>query len=329
MKKLFILYIFFLSNIACSVIYGNNTARDTDISRVVEASNIIISQRPEKSVIDSLTSTLPSLTIEDAINAVDSVMDARKITKIVDAIYLINNLRNGNSLETSRDAISFTSLFPFRRPNSLDIDKLKDIFTSDSPILHKTYLNKFPFVFRNCGPMTELMNLREIIEANVAECKEKEATLTLFDSYMPITTGSYAPPVDLFDKDGNKHHLSDYLGKTVVIDVWATWCHNCLKKMPEIIKLRDIYAKQGNVIFLTVSIDRRDKHDAWDKMSEKYSLHGKYNLITGGDEKSEFEEIYKIFGIPRYIVIGPDGTLADAFAPGPGEDLKKLIDSTL
>lgn len=327
MKKKFITPVLILS--VCFSVNSASAQDNDNISRVVEASNHIIFKQPERPVIDSLISTLPTLTIDDAIAAVNSDMDERQITKIVDAIYLVNNLRNGNSLETSRDAISFTSLFPFRHPNSLDIAKLKDIFTSDSPTLHKTYLNKFPFVFRNCGPMIDIINLWDTIDANVAECEEKKATRALFDSYIQLIDGSKAPLATLYDKEGNTHSLSEYLGKTVVIDVWATWCHNCLKKMPAMMELRDKYAEKGNVVFLTVSIDRRDKQAAWDKISEKYSLHGNHNLIVNSDKKSDFEESYKIFGIPRYIVIRPDGTLADAYAPGPGEDLTKLIDSTL
>lgn len=329
MKKIFITLALLLSETLCFSISGATMQQNDDITRATEVSNQIISQRDNKAATDSLIMAAPSLTLKDAMAAVNSDMTENEITRIVDAIYLINNLKKGYALDEARDAISFTSLFPFRRPNSLDIAKLKDIFTSGNLILQKNYLNKFPFVFRNCGPMPELMNLRSVIEGNVPDCEEKTATLALFDSYMPITIGAIAPQFEMVDKDGNTHQLSEYLGKTVVIDVWATWCHNCLKKMPILLGLRDAYAEKGNVVFLTVSIDRRNMRAAWDKMSEKHSIQGEHNLIIDSDEKSDFEESYKIFGIPRYIVISPDGKIADAFAPAPGEDLKNLIDSTL
>lgn len=329
MRKAVIITLSLLAEILCASAYGTSPLQNDKINRAIEISNQIISQRADGTKTDSLTAVAPVLSIDDAIAVVSSEMDERQIAKIVDAIYLINNLRHGNTLDASRDAISFTSLFPFRKPNSLDIAKLKDVFTSDSPVLHKTYLNKFPFLFRNCGPMPELLNLRGIIEANVTECDEKNAALTLFDSYATLMPGATAPQLDLYDKDGNKHQFNDYLGKTVVVDVWATWCTNCLKRMPAMKKLHDSYAEKENVVFLNVSIDRRDKHEAWNRISEKHSLTGEHNLIVNSDDKSDFEDIYKIFGIPRYIVIRPDGRLADAFAPGPGEDLKNLIDSTL
>lgn len=329
MRKAVIITLALLAEVFCIPVHGASPLRNENINRAIEISNQIISQRTEGTKTDSLISLAPVLSIDDAIAVVDSEMDERQITKIVDAIYLINNLKSGNTLDDSRDAISFTSLFPFRRPNSLDIAKLKDVFSSNSSVLHKTYLNKFPFVFRNCGPMPELLDLRGIIEANVNDCDEKNATLALFDSYATLVPGAPVPQVDLYDKDDNRHQFNDYLGKTVVVDVWATWCTNCLKRMPTMKELHDSYAEKENVVFLNVSIDRRDKHEAWNRISEKHSLSGPYNLIVNSDDKSDFEERYKIFGIPRYIVIRPDGKIADAFAPGPGEELKKLIDSTL
>ena len=300
-----------------------------DVGRVVDASTFIISKRPSPAATDSILNTLPSLGLADAAAAVDETTDPRKVTKIVDAIYLVNNMKKGHSLEESRDAVSFTTLFPFRRPNSLDIAKLNDIFSFDNPVLHKTYLNTLSFTFRNCGAMPQLIGLRPLIERNVAQCKEKDTALELIDSYALLQTGKPAPEITMTDKDGKAHKLSDYKGRTVVIDVWATWCHNCIKKLPAMLKLRDSYADSGKTVFLTLSIDRRNNHALWKSMSEKHGLTGDNNFIIDSDDTSDFERAYKILGIPRYIVINPDGTIADTFAPAPGDDLKKLIDSTL
>lgn len=299
------------------------------IDRTVDISNILVTKRPEKATIDSLIQDLPTLTLNDAIAAIDNNMSENEITRTVDAVYLVNNLKNGYPLDASRDAITFTSRFPFRRPNHLDIAKLKDIFNSESPILHRNYLKKFEFVFRNCGAMPELIGLRELIEKNVADCSEKSSALQLFDAYTPLMTGSPAPDAEFVDKDGCRHRLSDYAGKTVVIDIWATWCHNCLKKMPAFIELRDSYAENDNIAFLTISIDRPDKRELWDKMCDKHSLHGANNFITDSNDMSEFENLYKIYGIPRYILINPNGKIVEAFAPSPGPELKKLIDTIL
>lgn len=329
MKKAFIPLALILTGALCASAVEAVATPTDEISRVVNVSNILVTKQPEKAAIDSLIQDLPTLTLNDAIAAIDSSMSENEITRIVDAVYLVNNLKNGYTLDTSRDAITFTSRFPFRRPNHLDIAKLKDIFNSESPILHKNYLKKFEFMFRNCGAMPELIGLRELIEKNVADCSEKSSALQQIDAYTPLMSGSSAPDAEFVDKDGRQHRLSDYAGKTVVIDVWATWCHNCLKKMPVFIDLRDSYAENDKIVFLTISIDRPDKRDLWDKVCEKHSLHGINNFITDSNDMSKFESDYKIYSIPRYIVINQNGKFVEAFAPSPGPELKKLIDTTL
>ena len=99
--------------------------------------------------------------------------------------------------------------------------------------------------------------------------------------------------------------------------------------MPAFIELRDSYAENDNIAFLTISIDRPDKRELWDKMCDKHSLHGANNFITDSNDMSEFENLYKIYGIPRYILINPNGKIVEAFAPSPGPELKKLIDTIL
>lgn len=329
MKKTLIPLTLILTGSLCATAAEAFATPSDGIGRTVDVSNILVTKQPGKTAIDSLIQDLPALTLNDAIAAIDQSMSGNEITRLVDAVYLVNNLKNGYSLDASRDAITFTSRFPFRRPNHLDIAKLKDIFNSESPILHKNYLKKFEFVFRNCGAMSELIGLRKLIENNVADCSEKSSALQLFDAYTPLMAGSPAPDAEFVDKDGCRHRLSDYAGKTVVIDVWATWCHNCLKKMPTFIELRDSYAENNNIAFLTISIDRPNKRELWDKVCEKHALHGINNFITDSNNMSEFENIYKIFGIPRYILINPSGKIVEAFAPSPGPELKKLIDTRL
>lgn len=311
MKKTLIPLTLILTGSLCATAAEAFATPSDGIGRTVDVSNILVTKQPGKTAIDSLIQDLPALTLNDAIAAIDQSMSGNEITRLVDAVYLVNNLKNGYSLDASRDAITFTSRFPFRRPNHLDIAKLKDIFNSESPILHKNYLKKFEFVFRNCGAMPELIGLRKLIENNVADCSEKSSALQLFDAYTPLMAGSPAPDAEFVDKDGCRHRLSDYAGKTVVIDVWATWCHNCLKKMPTFIELRDSYAENNNIAFLTISIDRPNKRELWDKVCEKHALHGINNFITDSNNMSEFENIYKIFGIPRYILINPSGKIVE------------------
>ncbi|MDP4198825.1 MAG: TlpA disulfide reductase family protein [Bacteroidota bacterium] len=63
-----------------------------------------------------------------------------------------------------------------------------------------------------------------------------------------------APDFELKDLDGNVHHLSDYRGKVVVLNFWATWCPPCRKEIPDFIELQKQLAPQG-VQFLGIALD--------------------------------------------------------------------------
>ena len=63
-----------------------------------------------------------------------------------------------------------------------------------------------------------------------------------------------APDFELKDVDGNVHHLSDYKGKVVMLNFWATWCPPCRKEIPEYIELQKEYGPQG-VQFLGIALD--------------------------------------------------------------------------
>lgn len=56
------------------------------------------------------------------------------------------------------------------------------------------------------------------------------------------------------DTDGKMHHISEWHGKTLVINFWATWCQPCLKEIPEFIQLQSQFTEK-NVQFIGIAID--------------------------------------------------------------------------
>ena len=80
-------------------------------------------------------------------------------------------------------------------------------------------------------------------------------------------------PVDLMLKDmnGRKVHLSDYRGKLVVLNIWATWCVPCRDEMPMLVELEKEYATRG-VTFIAASLDDRETRRQIPEFLSKYNV---------------------------------------------------------
>ncbi len=131
--------------------------------------------------------------------------------------------------------------------------------------------------------------------------------------------------------NGGKTNLTDFKGKYVYIDVWATWCGPCLREMPEMQKLMAEY-KAKNIVFLFVSVDDLKDTEKWKKMVADKKFGG-IHLISDNKLESAFMKSYGVSLIPRSILIGPDGKLVSAMAPRASDPnsrkyLDKLFDGS-
>jgi len=98
--------------------------------------------------------------------------------------------------------------------------------------------------------------------------------------------------------------LKKYEGKTIVIDVWASWCSDCIKGMP---KVKTLQEKYPEATYLFISMDKTYK--AWLKGIEKYDVKGEHYLTSDG-MKGVFGKSINLDWIPRYMVVDKTGKIA-------------------
>lgn len=135
-------------------------------------------------------------------------------------------------------------------------------------------------------------------------------------------TGKPSPEFNDYENyDGTKTSLKDLKGKVVYIDVWATWCGPCRAEIPFLQTLeKDFHGK--NIAFVSISVDKAKKHDAWKKMIADKKMSG-IQLFAGDDDN--FVKEYKVNSIPRFILIGADGNVINPDASRPSEPNTKEI----
>jgi thiol-disulfide isomerase/thioredoxin len=113
--------------------------------------------------------------------------------------------------------------------------------------------------------------------------------------------------------------LKQNQGKTVVIEVWASWCSDCIKSMPLV---KDLKEKYKEVAFINLSCDKN--FEAWKSGIEKFEVSGDNFLIPDG-MKGEFGTSIKLDWIPRFIVINKEGKIVLFRAIE--KDFDKIIES--
>jgi thiol-disulfide isomerase/thioredoxin len=129
-------------------------------------------------------------------------------------------------------------------------------------------------------------------------CAQKEATAFNKEGLENVMVSTTNQPLSFAEI------LKKYQGKTIVIDVWASWCPDCIKGMAKVKSLQEQYPA---AVYLFISMDKT--YDAWLKGIEKYDLKGEHYLTADG-MKGVFGKSIDLDWIPRYMVVDKTGKIA-------------------
>ena len=214
-----------------------------------------------------------------------------------------NFLAENNRLQESPEFSDFNSLFILEK-SEFD-SKVSDLKNKlDNLVLNAQDLDS------TVMSSTQQSN-QQLIRFLVTRYQDKH------DLLVTLGRGKPSPKFNYPDINGKNISLENLKGKYVYIDVWATWCGPCKVQIPYLKEIEEAY-KDKNIAFVGLSIDTQDNKEKWKKMVDERDLNG-YQLLADNDWKSTFIEEYKISGIPRFILIDPEGNIVSADAPRPSE----------
>ena len=130
-----------------------------------------------------------------------------------------------------------------------------------------------------------------------------EAEADLLRSLRHGSLGAMLPEVTGKRLDGVEERLSDYRGRIVLLDFWATWCGPCVADFP---KLRELVAKLPADRFALVSISGDDELETVTRFVEDKPMPWtNWHAGRGGD----LERLLRIEGYPSYVLVGEDGKI--------------------
>jgi|GEM_PF-2406058 len=128
-----------------------------------------------------------------------------------------------------------------------------------------------------------------------------------------LEPGDIAPDFEFMDVSGGKHKLSEFRGKVIYLDFWATWCGPCLQSMKLSEPLKEKFKDNPNVAFVYISTDQNV--EKW--QGHRITNNGEANMWHLGESGYGASTAYRISTIPRYVIIDKWGNIVDANAPRP------------
>lgn len=146
------------------------------------------------------------------------------------------------------------------------------------------------------------------------------AAFAQLNSYQTIQPDQ---PIDFtfVDEHGKDHKISEYRGKIVLINFWATWCPPCVAEMPSLKNLADTFPKE-NVVIITLCKELKLLNDA-KKLYENFKIN---NLPLFFDEKGEGAALFKVKGLPSTYILDRQGHLIGKLQGGTEWDHYEVLD---
>jgi len=112
-----------------------------------------------------------------------------------------------------------------------------------------------------------------------------------------------APDFSLYTLDGEEVKLSDYFGKIVILDFWATWCPPCRKSIPDLISIQNEY--KDDLVIIGISLDQPSSQGELQPFIESYGIN--YPVVLGTNQV--VAAYGNIQAVPTSFIIDQEGNI--------------------
>ena len=173
-------------------------------------------------------------------------------------------------------------------------------------------------LIKNMELKTDSISRNKLYASEINQIKNKDYKKLLSDKLHQLNIsqkGADFTDLVLIDNKGKLGKLSQYRGKYMIIDFWASWCGPCKTIRPIFDRRRNDYKYYSNLQFISISLDE-NKEKWMNYLKTNPSKIPQYWLPTA----KEFGHKYNLNYIPRFIIIDPEGKIYNFNTPLPDED---------
>jgi peroxiredoxin len=145
--------------------------------------------------------------------------------------------------------------------------------------------------------------------AEMTDDPAAHAEIQMHLSMLQIRPGETLPAFSLKTVDGRTVTTKDFAGQHLLLDFWATWCAPCIEELPNLKRVYETYHPQGlEVLGISLDSDR----EYFGRFIEEQSMDWVHAYNADQPEDQNLPARYGVMGIPRMILVGPDGRVVHA-----------------
>ncbi len=156
-------------------------------------------------------------------------------------------------------------------------------------------------------------------ESSGNESNNKVSTASIPPALSKVSPSFIAPDTELVDMDGKKHKMSDYRGKPVIVNFWATWCPPCRAELPS---MNRAWAKVKDEGIQMLAVNMGESEDTIFPFTGEYPIDFTILLDSNGSYALE----WKVQGLPTTYVVDAEGNVVYQAVGGREWDDDSILD---
>lgn len=242
-----------------------------------------------------------------------SLSNKRELSKFLvqeNKLFKIISSSDGNTLQSKQARDSLKVLRAMEAPclNKITLDELKYMKTAPLSVVWMSLLKNYADMLVLKEYKQYLPALKSLYLRLTTEMKQTTDGKTVYALLFPKATvgiGDEMADGLLYDREGQKHHLSELKGHYILLDFWSQGCGPCVSSLPEVERVSAYYRAQLSVVSIS-----EDPKDMWLSyiLQKKLSGHQWNELLP---DRTGLALRYGVEGVPYYVLIGPDSKIVD------------------